>query len=356
MCRLERAAARAGADRQTPPRPLVTAMTGLPGPVTVAPATGCPEAELVTFPVMGRCWASAAPMPTLKLSASVMNQVRLTTAPPYLVARVSLLLQPETGPQGLACARFRKCARGGKVRYAATCPFARSRPRSAAYTTGPAAASKPATSTPGRPISRLETSRPTAVTMSRIGSAARTASPGILSGTRNAPRSAGSARRSRNSAANSSASAAVYNSTSPAKRPPNGTSANPEYTKAETSTALRGGPRASVTASAAGNRPSCASTNGIREYASSSALKSANALTSPAPASQTPSHGPTTAVASLGHAPSVHVVQSVSASTGTIVRRYAAVTSGSVRASARGYVAEASSISPPIVDALSQPL
>src|SRR5207244_2451534 len=212
-----------------------------------------------------------------------------------------------------------------------------------------------ATSTPGRPISRLEASSPTAATMSRIGSAARTASPGIPSGTRKAPRSAGSARRSCNSAANSSASAAVYNSTSPAKRPPNGTSANAEYTNADTSTALRGVPRASVTASAAGNRPSCASTNGIREYASSSALKSANALTSPAPASQTPSHGPTTA-ASRGHAPSVHVVQSVSASTGTIVRRYAAVTSGSVRASARGYVAEASSISPPIVDALSQPL
>src|SRR5439155_512532 len=151
--------------------------------------------------------------------------------------------------------------------------------------------------------------------MSRIGSAATTASPGIPSGTRNAPRSAGSARRSCNRAANSSASAAVYNSTSPAKRPPNGTSANPEYTNADTSTALRGVPRASVTASAAGNRPSCASTNGIREYASSNALKSANALTSPAPASQTPSHGPTTAVASLGHAPSVHGGQSVSAST-----------------------------------------
>src|SRR2546428_45950 len=295
-------------------------------------------------------------MPTLKLSASVMNQVRLTTAPPYLVARVLPVLQPEAVGPGLACARSRKFAGRGEAPHAATCRFALGRAGSAAKTTGPASASRPATSTPGRPISRLEASSPTAATMSRIGSAARTASPGTPSGTRNAPGSAGAARRSCNRAANSSASAAVYNSTSPAKRPPNGTSANPEYTNADTSTALRGVPRASVTASAAGNRPSCASTNGIREYASSNALKSANALTSPAPASQTPSHGPTTAVASLGHAPSVHVVQSVSASTGTIVRRYAAVTSGSVRASARGYVAEASSISPPIVDALSQPL
>src|SRR5438445_235215 len=86
MLRIDSVAGPAGADRENSPRSFVTAMTGVPGTVTVAPATGCPEAELVTFPVMGRCWASAAPMPTLKLSASVMNQVRLTTAPPYLGA------------------------------------------------------------------------------------------------------------------------------------------------------------------------------------------------------------------------------------------------------------------------------
>src|SRR5437879_13636178 len=76
MLRIDSVAGPAGADRENSPRSFVTAMTGVPGTVTVAPATGCPEAELVTFPVMGRCWASAAPMPTLKLSASVMNQVR----------------------------------------------------------------------------------------------------------------------------------------------------------------------------------------------------------------------------------------------------------------------------------------
>src|SRR3989441_12791482 len=132
MLRIDSVAGPAGADRETSPLSFVPAMTGVPGTVTFAPATGCPEAELVTFPVMGRCWASAAPMPTLKLSASVMNQVRLTTAPPYLVARGSLLLRPETVRQGLACARFHKFARRGEVGYAARCCFALSRPRSAA--------------------------------------------------------------------------------------------------------------------------------------------------------------------------------------------------------------------------------
>src|SRR5438445_4719504 len=92
MLRIDSVAGPAGADRENSPRSFVTAMTGVPGTVTVAPATGCPEAELVTFPVMGRCWASAAPMPTLKLSESVMNQVRLTTAPTYHVALVSQLI------------------------------------------------------------------------------------------------------------------------------------------------------------------------------------------------------------------------------------------------------------------------
>src|SRR5437879_973070 len=137
--------------------------------------------------------------------------------------------------------------------------------------------------------------------MSRIGSEPSTASAGAPSGTRNAPRSPGSARRSCNSAPNSSANAALYSSTSPANRPPNGISANPEYASAETSTAFRGVPRSSVTASAGGKRPSCASTSGMREYASNSALNSANALTSPAPAIQTPSHGPTTTPASQRH-------------------------------------------------------
>src|SRR5207244_4433263 len=119
---------------------------------------------------------------------------------------------------------------------------------------------------------------------------------------------------------------------------------------AETSTALAGVPRASVAASAPGKRPSCASTNGMREYTSSSALNSANALTIPATASQRPSHGPTTRVARSGHAPSVHAVHGVSASTGITETRYTAVTRGSARASARGYVVVACSISPPIVE------
>src|SRR5438094_315008 len=125
----------------------------------------------------------------------------------------------------------------------------------------------------------------------------------------------------------------------------------------ESSPAYRGGPMAaSATAtSTPGKRPSCASTNGMREYTSSSALNSANALTIPATASQRPSHGPTTRVARSGHAPSVHAVHGVSASTGITETRYTAVTSGSARASARGYVVVACSISPPIVDALSQP-
>ncbi len=147
----------------------------------------------------------------------------------------------------------------------------------------------------------------------------------------------------------------MYKRTSPASSPPNGNSANTEYTTAETSTALRGVPRASVAASALGRSPSCASTSGMREYTSSSALNSANALTIPATASQLPSHGPATRAARSGHAPSLHAVQGVSASTGMTDSRYTTVTSGSVRASARGYVAVACSISPPIVDALSQP-
>jgi LysM repeat protein len=93
----------------------------------------------------------------------------------------------------------------------------------------------------------------------------------------------------------------------------------------------------------------------MREYTSSKALKSANALTIPAAASQRPSHGPATRVPRSGHAPSVHAVQGVSASTGITETRYTTVTSGSARASARGYVADACSISPPIVEALSQP-
>src|SRR6266516_2748553 len=79
--------------------------------------------------------------------------------------------------------------------------------------------------------------------------------------------------------------------------PPNGTRVNPEYASADTSTALRGVPRWSVRASAAGSRPSCARTSGMREYASSSALNSANALTKPAAATQTLSQEPTTAPA-----------------------------------------------------------
>src|SRR5207247_252871 len=131
-------------------------------------------------------------------------------------------------------------------------------PPSAAYATGPAAANTAATSTPGRPISRPWISRPAALRMSRIGRAPSTARAGAPSGTRNAPRSAGSACRSCSSAPNSSASAALYSSTSPASRPPNGTRVNPEYASADTSTALRGVPRSSVRASAAGSSPSCA--------------------------------------------------------------------------------------------------
>ena len=87
MLRINSVAAPTGAFSVNSPRSFVTAATGVPTTETVAPATGSPEAALVTFPLMGRCWANAAPMPTLKLSASVLNQVRLTTAPPYLVAR-----------------------------------------------------------------------------------------------------------------------------------------------------------------------------------------------------------------------------------------------------------------------------
>src|SRR2546422_6257212 len=168
-----------------------------------------------------------------------------------------------------------------------------------------------------------------------MGSAASVTSNGTPTGTRNAPRNPGSVRRSRTSAANSSASAALYSSTSPASSPPNGNSANTEYTTAETSPALRGGPRAAVAASAPGRSPSCASTSGMREYTSSSALKSANALPTPATASQPPSHGPATRAARSGQAPSVHATQGVSASTGMTDSRYTTVTSGSVRASAR---------------------
>ena len=113
----------------------------------------------------------------------------------------------------------------------------------------------------------------------------------------------------------------MYSSTSPASRPPNGNSEKSEYTTAETSTAFAGVPRASVRASALGKRPSCASTRGIREYTSSRALNSANADSMPASATHTPSHPPTTVRASPGHAPSVQAVQSVSASTGMIVRK-----------------------------------
>jgi hypothetical protein len=77
------------------------------------------------------------------------------------------------------------------------------------YQMGPARASATAAATPGRPISWLRISSVTAATMSRMGSAASTASPGIPTGTRNVPRKPGSARRSFNSAANSSANAAV---------------------------------------------------------------------------------------------------------------------------------------------------
>lgn len=79
----------------------------------------------------------------------------------------------------------------------------------ARYQTGPATASATAAATPGSPISWLRISSVTAVTMSRIGSAARIVSPGIPSGTRNAPRRSGSACRSFSSAPNSSANAAV---------------------------------------------------------------------------------------------------------------------------------------------------
>src|SRR5439155_27377121 len=263
-------------------------------------------------------------------------------------------------------ARFRRSARratngdgggeNGLGRHGARPGSSRARRASSpAYRGGPAAASTAATSTPGSPIARLCTSSATPATRSRIGRAASATKTGTPTGRRNAPRSSGSARRNRTSAANSSASAALYSSTSPASSPPNGNSANPEYTTAETSTALRGVPRASVAASGPGRRPSCASTSGTREYASSSALKSANALTIPATASQLPSHGPATRAARSGHAPSVHAVQGVSASTGMTDSRYTTVTSGSARARARGYVAVACSISPTIVEALSQP-
>ena len=59
----------------------------------------------------------------------------------------------------------------------------------------------------------------------------------------------------------------------------------------------------------------------MREYASSSALKSPKALSIPAAAIQAPSQGPTSVAASAGQAPSVQWRQSVSASTGTIVTR-----------------------------------
>src|SRR2546422_1068002 len=119
------------------------------------------------------------------------------------------------------------------------------RASSPAYKGGPAAASTSAASTPGSPIARLRTSSATPATRSRIGSAASATNPGTPTGTRNAPRSPRSASRDRTSAADSRASAALYSSTSPASSPPNGNSANTEYTTAETSTALRGVPRAS---------------------------------------------------------------------------------------------------------------
>jgi YwiC-like protein len=87
--------------------------------------------------------------------------------------------------------------------------FTAHRAGTARYQAGPATASATATSTPGSPISRLPISSVTAVTMSRTGITASIASPGIPRGTRNAPRRSGSSCRSFNSAANSSASAAV---------------------------------------------------------------------------------------------------------------------------------------------------
>src|SRR5439155_7722201 len=96
-------------------------------------------------------------------------------------------------------------------------------------------------------------------------------------------------------------------------------------------------------------------TNDISEYNSSSELTNDHAHTTTATASKRQSHGPATRAARSGHAPSVHAVQGVSASTGMTDSRYTTVTSGSARASARGYVAVACSISPPIVEALSQP-
>src|SRR5205823_3821783 len=101
-----------GADSENSPLSSVNAVIGVPITVTLAPATGSLVTELVTFPVIVRCWASAAPMPTLEISASVMNQVRFATDPPYLGAQA---LQPETGRQALACARFGKSARRGRT-------------------------------------------------------------------------------------------------------------------------------------------------------------------------------------------------------------------------------------------------
>src|SRR5205823_3033942 len=150
------------------------------------------------------------------------------------------------GKRPLRCARFPRSARRG--RQGATAEAGARRARSPAYTGGPAAASSTATSTPGNPIARLRTSSATPRASTTSGSAASATSHATPSGTRNAPRNVGSARRSRISAANSSPSAAVYKSTSPASRPPNGSSAKPEYTRADTSTALRGVPRASVRA------------------------------------------------------------------------------------------------------------
>src|SRR6184192_411997 len=293
-------------------------------------------------------------MPTPTLSASETNQMRCATDPPDLMLSGSS--SSRTKPQRRYVARDSGGPQGGRGKagqgfHGARRGSSRARRESSpAYRGGPMAASATATSTPGSPIVRLCTSSATPARRSRRGSAASVTSNGIPTGTRNAPRSPGSLRRSRTSAANSSASAALYRSTSPASSPPNGNSANTEYTAAEMSTALRGVPRASVAASAPGKRPSCASTNGMREYTSSSALKSANALTIPATASQGPSHSPTTRVARSGHAPSVHDVQGVSASTGITETRYTTVTMGSARASARGYVVVACSISPPIVD------
>jgi hypothetical protein len=83
------------------------------------------------------------------------------------------------------------------------------RPGTARYQMGPATARATAAITPGSPISSLRISSVTAVTMRRIGSIASIANPGMPTGTRNAPRRPGSAWRSFNSAANSSANAAV---------------------------------------------------------------------------------------------------------------------------------------------------